>query len=109
MKDPDAALAGRASRVPSWPRTLSVRRDLALPLVVLAVQLTGAAVAGGNAHLFSSSVHLGVVNWALLVVGPVALVERRRHPVPVMWVSLAATLPPSGSGFAHLSFFVAFF
>jgi signal transduction histidine kinase len=107
MRDPDAAPIARASRAPSWPRTLSLRRDLALPLVLLAVQLTGAAVAGENFRLFSPPRPLGVVDWVLLVVGPVALVARRRYPVPVLWVSLVGML--STSGFAHVSFVVAFF
>jgi signal transduction histidine kinase len=64
-----------------------LRRDLALPLVVLAVQLIGAAVAGESFRLFSPS--------------------RRRHPVPVLWVSLVGML--STSGFAHVTFVVAFF
>jgi len=109
MRDPDAALAGRTSRVPAWPRTLSLRRDLALPLVLLAVQLTGAAVAGENFRLFSPPRPLGVVDWVLLVVGPVALVARRRHPVLVLWVCFATTLAPSGTGLTHVSFIVAFF
>jgi signal transduction histidine kinase len=107
MRDPDAAPAATASRAPSWPPALSLRRDLALPLVLLAVQLTGAAVAGETFRLFSPPRPLGVVDWVLLVVGPVALVARRRYPVPVLWVSLAGML--STSGFAHLSFVVAFF
>jgi signal transduction histidine kinase len=107
MRDPDAAPAPRASRAPSWPPALSLRRDLALPLVLLAVQLTGAAVAGENFRLFSPPRPLGVVDWVLLVVGPVALVARRRYPVPVLWVSLVGML--STSGFAHVSFVVAFF
>jgi signal transduction histidine kinase len=38
------------------------------------------------------------------------LVARRRHPVPVLWVCLAAALPwSSGSGWSHVSFIVAFF
>ena len=45
----------------------------------------------------------------LLVVGPVALVARRCHPVLVLWVTFAATLAPSGTGLTHLSFIVAFF
>ena len=45
----------------------------------------------------------------LLVVGPVALVARRRHPVLVLWVTLATTLAPSGTGLTHVSFIVAFF
>src|SRR6201981_2419632 len=108
MRD-GAALTGWASRVPSWPRTLSLRRDLALPLVLLAVQLTLAVTIEGRWHLFSPPRALGPVDWVLLVVGPVALVARRRHPVPVLWVTFAATLAPSGSGFTHVSMVVAFF
>ena len=93
--------------MPSWTRGLSLRRDLALPLVLLAVQLTGAAVAGETFRLFSPPRPLGAVDWVLLVVGPVALVARRRHPVPVLWLSLVGML--STSGFAHVSFVVAFF
>ena len=52
---------------------------------------------------------LGPVDWVLLVVGPVALVARRRHPVLVLWVTLATTLAPSGTGLTHVSFIVAFF
>jgi len=107
MRDLDAALASSASRVPSWTRTLSLRRDLALPLVVLAVQLIGAAVAGDTFRLFSPPRPLGAVDWVLLVVGPVSLVARRRHPVPVLWMSLVGML--STSGFAHVTFVVAFF
>jgi signal transduction histidine kinase len=95
--------------VPWWPRTPSLRRDLALPLVLLAVQLTAAATIEGAWHLFSPPRSLGPVDWVLLVVGPVALVARRRHPVPVLWVCFAATLAPSGTGLTHVSFLVAFF
>ena len=110
MRDPGAALAGWASRAPSWPRTLDLRRDLALPLVLLAVQLTLAATIEGAWHLFSPPRSLGAVDWVLLVAGPLALVARRRHPVPALWVCLAATLPwSSGSGWAHISFVIAFF
>jgi signal transduction histidine kinase len=91
-------------------RTLSLRRDLALPLVLLAVQLTGAAVADGMAHLFNPPHSPGVLGWVLLAVGPVALVARRRYPVPVLWVTLAGTLPwSSATGWAHISFIIAFF
>jgi signal transduction histidine kinase len=111
MRDPDAAAlrAAWASRAPLWLRTLSLRRDLALPLVVLAVQLTAAAIAGKTAHTFNPQRPLGPVDWVLLAVGPVALVARRRYPVAVLWVCFAATLPPSGSGVAFISFVVAFF
>jgi len=110
MRDPDAALARWVSRAPLWLRTLSLRQDLALPLAVLAVQLTGAAVAGRTFRLFHPPHPLGALDWVLLVAGPVALVARRRHPVPVLWVTLAAALPwSSGSGWAHVSFIIAFF
>jgi signal transduction histidine kinase len=93
-----------------WLRTLSVRRDLALPLVVLAVQLTGAAVADGMTHVFNPPHSIGMLGWVLLAVGPLALVARRRHPVPVLWVTLAGTLPwSSATGWAHISFIIAFF
>jgi signal transduction histidine kinase len=87
-----------------------LRRDLALPLVLLAVQLTGAAAAGQTFRLFHPPHPLGALDWVLLAAGPVALVARRRHPVPVLWVNLAAALPwSSDSGWAHVSFIVAFF
>jgi len=76
--------------------------------VLLAVQLTGAAFTPGVWNLFSHR-SLGPVDWVLLVVGPVALVARRWHPVLVLWVTFAATLGPSGTGLTHLSFLVAFF
>jgi signal transduction histidine kinase len=110
MRDPDVALARWVSRAPLWLRTLSLRRDLALPLVVLAVQLTGAAVYDGNAHAFNPPHPLGALAWVLLAAGPVALVARRRHPVPVLWVNLAGTLPwSSAAGWAQISFIIAFF
>jgi signal transduction histidine kinase len=94
--------------VPSWPRTLSFRRDLALPLVLLAAQLTWAAIDGRIVHLFSPPRSLQPLDWVLLVGGPVALVARRRHPVAVLWVTFAEMML-STSGFAHFSFVVAFF
>src|SRR6516162_4849009 len=110
MKNPDAALARWVSRAPLWLRTLSWRRDLALPLVVLAVQLTGAAVANGRMHIFNPPHALGALGWVLLAAGPVALVARRRHPVPVLWVNVAGTLPwSSAAGWANISFIIAFF
>jgi signal transduction histidine kinase len=110
MTEPNAALARWVSRAPLWLRTLSFRRDLALPLVVLAVQLTGAAVSDGKAHAFNPPHPLGPLAWVLLAAGPVALVARRRHPVPVLWVNLAGTLPWSSAvGWAQISFIIAFF
>ena len=108
MTDPDAALARWVSRAPLWLRTLSFRRDLALPLVVLAVQLTGAAVSDRYAHAFNPPHPLGALGWVLLAAGPVALVARRQHPVPVLWVNLAGPLPwSSAAGWAQISFSIA--
>src|SRR5215469_16853888 len=104
MRDPGAALAGWASRAPSGPRTLSLRRDLALPLVLLAAQLTAAAVAGQSFHLFGPARPLEPVDWVLIAVGPVALIWRRRYPVPVLLVCFVGMLAPSGTGLAHFSF-----
>jgi signal transduction histidine kinase len=111
MRNPHTAHAARVSRAPSWLRTLSWRRDLALPLALLVVQLAGgAALAGKTAHVFWPPRTLGPLGWVLLAVGPVALVARRWHPVPVLWVNLAATLPlSSGSAWANISLIVAFF
>ena len=49
-----SSLDGRPAS-PSWPRTLSLRRDLALPLVLLAVQLTGAATTSSLAPVQSAA------------------------------------------------------
>ncbi|MGH3210699.1 MAG: hypothetical protein ACRDNO_23390, partial [Trebonia sp.] len=78
--------------------------------MVLVVQLTAAAlIPRSNANLFGPHAPLDAVDWVLLAVGPVALVARRRHPVLVLWVTIAATLPSSGTGVGHLSMVVAFF
>jgi signal transduction histidine kinase len=97
--------AGWVSRVASRPLT----RDLALPLVLLAGQLSTAAVAGDNARLFGPRGPLDALDWVLLVAGPVVLVARRRHPVLVLWLTVGTVYPPSGAGIAHASFIVAFF
>jgi signal transduction histidine kinase len=108
MRNPDAALAGWASRAPWRPRALSLCRDLALPLVVLAAELAGAAVFGASFRLFAPARPLGAVDWVLVAAGPAALVAWRRHPVPVLWVCFAGMLV-SASGLPHVSFVVAFF
>ena len=94
-------------RATSWARGLAWRRDLVLPAVLLIVQLAGAAATAGHWH-HRRLTNLDPADWFLLVVGPLALVARRRHPVLVLWVAFAATLTPSGSWFAYLSLIVAF-
>jgi signal transduction histidine kinase len=99
-----ARTPGRARRLPGG---LDGRRDLALPAGLLILQL-----AGGLAQAASHRGHpagLGPADWILLVAGPAALVLRRRYPVAVLWIALAATLTPSGASSANLSLIVAFF
>ncbi|HEX4220002.1 MAG TPA: sensor histidine kinase [Acidimicrobiales bacterium] len=97
VRGPD--VAGRLTRL-RWPR------DLVLPAVLAAVQV-GATY--GAEHHHRLQLHPGAASWALLLVGPLALVFRRRYPVAVMWITFAATLGPSGSRFAYLSLVVSFF
>jgi signal transduction histidine kinase len=83
-----------------WPR-----RDLAVPALVLALQLAGTF--GERYH--HPLAQVSELGWLLVVAGPLALTVRRSHPVAVLWASLAATVPPSGSPAANLSLVVAFF
>jgi signal transduction histidine kinase len=99
--------APRLGRLPGWLDGLDWRRDLALPAVLLVVQLTGAAATVAGHH--SPTTHLGPADWVLLILGPLALLFRRRWPVAVLWVTFAATLTPSGAWSANLSLIVAFF
>jgi signal transduction histidine kinase len=101
---------GRArpgGRLASWLTGLSWRDDLALPAVLLVLQLGAAAATAAGHH--GPPQHLGVADWLLLVVGPVSLLFRRRWPVAVLWVTYAATLTPSGAWSANLSLIVAYF
>jgi signal transduction histidine kinase len=85
---------------------LAARADVLLACIVLLLQLAGAAAATANSH--SGQAHLNALTWVLVVIGPIALVFRRRQPVVVLWVCLAATLAPSGSWATNLSLLVAF-
>jgi signal transduction histidine kinase len=93
----------------SLPSVYSVedRSQLRLPAALLILQLAGAIATSAHAH--GRTGHLGVVDWLLVVLGPLALVFRRRHPVIVLWVAFAATLTPSGSWVCNLSLIAAFF
>jgi signal transduction histidine kinase len=100
------SLASRAHTSIGLLSELRWRDDLALPLVVTIVQVAAGAAINWHHHHLSE---LGVVGWACLVVGPLALVVRRRQPVGTLCVAFAATLGPSGSSAANLSLIVAFF
>ncbi len=125
----------RAARVPRRPG-LAWRSDLALPFAVGVVQLGGTALGVGaqfhyqwarhaaarvnSGHLGLTPAHPALLDWILVIVGPAALVARRRHPVAVAWIALAAALAPSPlvyttssvespNWFCYLSLIVAFF
>lgn len=104
---PDSRPWPPASRTARRLDGLGWQRDLALPAVLLVIQLAAAAAGVLGGH--GPTTRLGPVEWALLVVGPAALVFRRRWPVAVVWVAFAATLSPSGFWSANLSLIVAFF
>jgi signal transduction histidine kinase len=119
--------AGRGRRTaPSW------RRDLLLPLVVGAVQVAGTFLTAGRLqyHLAGGTGtggvrlqghldvlglvlhqpgHLTALDWALVAIGPAALLARRRHPVAALWLAFTAALAPSPLWFGYLSMVVAFF
>jgi signal transduction histidine kinase len=86
-------------------RGLDWRRDFAVPVLVLALQVAGTF--GVQRH--HSGAQLGLLGWLLLAAGPLALTVRRAHPVAVLWTALAVTLPPFTSPAANLSLVVAFF
>ena len=94
-------------RLVSWLRGLDWRHDLALPMVLLVLQLGGAAATAAGHH--GPAEHLGAADWLLLIVGPLSLLFWRRWPVAVLWVAFAATLAPSGARSANLSLIAAFF
>jgi signal transduction histidine kinase len=80
------------------------RRDLALPAAVCAAQLLGALLLNWHHRHLDA---FGPGDWALLLVGPVALTFRREHPVGALCVAFAVTLGPTTPG--YLSLIVAFF
>jgi signal transduction histidine kinase len=94
-------------RLASWLKRLDWSHDLALPMVLLVLQLGGAAATVAGHH--GPTGHLGVADWLLLIVGPLSLLFWRRWPVAVLWVAFAATLTPSGAWSANLSLIAAFF
>jgi len=95
----------RTLRLP-WSQREVARNDLVMSGVLLVLQLGLSAAAEGH-HGHQS--HLGVADWLLLVVGPIALLAWRRHPVVVLWVTFLATVGPVTARFGYLSVIVAFF
>ncbi len=106
----DQAVRGSGPRtggLSGWLATQEWHRNLALPAVLLVVQLAGTAAILAGHH--APAAHLDPTDWLLIVVGPVALLFRDRWPVAVLWVTFLATLTPSGLWPADLSLIVAFF
>jgi signal transduction histidine kinase len=93
--------------LPRWVASMGDDRlhGLVLPAVLLVLQYV--ATLGATRHHHAHA-HVDVAGWLLLAVGPLALTARRRHPVIVLWLALAATLTPHGSRAAYLSLVVAF-
>ena len=85
----------RKTRRLSWSGGGITRNDLWLAGVVLVLQLGLSVVAEGH-HGHQS--HLDVAEWLLLLVGPVALLAWRRHPVVVLWVTFLATVGSRHAG-----------
>jgi signal transduction histidine kinase len=94
----------RKTRRLSWSGGGITRNDLLLAGVVLVLQLGLSVVAEGH-HAHPS--RLDVAEWLLLLVGPVALLTWRRHPVVVLWVAFLATVGPATPDFGYLSLIVA--
>ncbi len=82
------------------------RNDVLLAGVVLVLQVGLSALA--EAHHGDQS-HLDVAEWLLLLVGPLALLAWRRHPVMVLWVTFLVTVGPVSPPLGYLSLIVAFF
>ncbi|MFD0361804.1 sensor histidine kinase [Nocardia sp. GCM10030253] len=86
-----------------------VVRDWVLAFAVGVIQLAG----GRNANLRQTGVHsLDMVGYALLLVGPVALLLRRSRPLPVLLVTIASCavylLRGYGYGPIFISLVIAF-
>jgi signal transduction histidine kinase len=71
---------------------------------VLVLQLGCSAVAEGH---HASQSHLNAAEWLLLLVGPVAILAWRRHPVVLLWAAFLATVGPATPRFGYLSLIVA--
>ena len=64
-----------------------VVQDWVIALVVAVIQVAG----GRNANLRQTGVHsLDAFGYLLLLIGPVALLVRRSHPLPALLVTIAA-------------------
>jgi signal transduction histidine kinase len=100
-----------ADRPGPAPRSRTARRwalDAAIAAAVTAVQL-GATYADSSRH--GGAGQVGTLSYVLLAVGGAALVLRRRYPVGVLAVTLAATLWAAGQNGSviYLALIVAFF
>jgi signal transduction histidine kinase len=93
------------------PRGASARRwavDAAIAAAVTAIQVGGTYAASGR----HTGVATGVVAYLLIAISGISLIARRRYPVGVLAVTLAAAIWPGAAGQAGLiwiALIVAFF
>jgi signal transduction histidine kinase len=82
----------------------SVVRDWGLAFVVAVIQLVG----GRNANVRQTGVHsLDVLGYALLLVGPAALILRRSQPLPVLLVAIASCVIYLLRGYGYGPIFIS--
>jgi signal transduction histidine kinase len=98
------------TRPPGQPRQWAV--DAGIALLVTAAQL-GATYASSSWGSWNGHHHNGTAHWyvyVLVAIAGLALIARRRYPVEVLAVSLAATLAAGklGGGLIWLALIVAF-
>ncbi|MFG1875065.1 sensor histidine kinase [Sphaerisporangium sp. NPDC049003] len=84
--------------------------DSTLPLLVGMAQVWG-SIGAQRAQIDAADpgtrVPLDTLGYALLTVGPLALVARRAHPVAALWVTIVATCVYVHQGFAYGPVFAA--
>jgi signal transduction histidine kinase len=86
-----------------WIRGVS-RRDVAIAAVVGVLQIAGTALAASHQ---TSRHSLDALAYALLAIGPVALIARRRLPVTVYGIVFASTLAYWAGGYRRGPIFFA--
>lgn len=85
-------------------RPTTAWRDVALSLVLAWLTIVGIRFAGAAQP---EARPIDTVGWALLLVGPVVLLARRRYPVPVLAVATAAPLTFWIAGYPYGPVFLA--
>ncbi|MET8798584.1 histidine kinase [Nocardia sp. NPDC004568] len=79
------------------------RWDVAIAVGIAVIQLVG----GRGANLANGQQTLDALGYVLLLIGPVALVLRRRYPLPVFMVTLLAAAGYTALGFGYGPIFLS--